>query len=71
MTDRKPGRPIQRLAQEEWPKVHSDASLGPDIQTKIGEQLRALYNDVVDQGVPDRFAELLRRLDQQGDKDRS
>ncbi|EJW13135.1 hypothetical protein A33M_0627 [Rhodovulum sp. PH10] len=38
-----------------------------EIQTKIGQQLRALYDDVVDQGVPDRFVELLRNLEQQPD----
>lgn len=41
----------------------SDAKLGRDIQAKIGQQLRALYDDVVNQGVPDRFSELLNRLD--------
>lgn len=40
-----------------------DAALGRDVQSKIGHQLRALYDDVVQQGVPDRFAELLNRLD--------
>jgi hypothetical protein len=38
--------------------------LGPDVKAKIGQQLRAMYNDVVNQGVPDRFAEILRRLDE-------
>ncbi len=37
--------------------------LNREIQAKIGQQLRAVYNNVVDQGVPDRFADLLRRLD--------
>lgn len=32
-------------------------------QAKIGQQLRAVYEDVVKEGVPDRFAEFLRRLD--------
>jgi hypothetical protein len=41
----------------------TDAKLGRDIQAKIGQQLRALYDDVVNQGVPDRFADLLNRLD--------
>jgi hypothetical protein len=40
------------------------ARLGHDIQAKIGQQLRAVYADIVDQGVPDRFAELLQRLDE-------
>ena len=54
----------------ELDKVQNEASLGRDIQSKIGEQLRAMYDDVVSQGVPDRFADLLRRLDQKGDGDR-
>ena len=47
----------------------TDAKLGRDIQAKIGQQLRALYDDVVNQGVPDRFAELLDRLGKQDDKE--
>ena len=47
----------------------SRAGLGRDIQTKIGLQLRAMYDDVVKEGVPDRFSELLRKLDERGDKD--
>jgi Anti-sigma factor NepR len=38
-------------------------SLNREIQLKIGQQLRASYNEVVDQGVPSRFAELISRLD--------
>jgi hypothetical protein len=37
--------------------------LNPEIQARIGHQLRALYDDVVRQGVPDRFADLIRKLD--------
>jgi hypothetical protein len=40
-----------------------EARLTRDIQIKIGQQLRAMYADVVDQGVPDRFVELLGQLD--------
>ena len=47
----------------------TDAKLGRDIQAKIGQQLRALYDDVVNQGVPDRFSELLDRLGKQDDKE--
>ena len=42
-----------------------EARLTREIQIKIGQQLRAMYADVVDQGVPDRFVELLRRLDEE------
>ena len=37
--------------------------LGRDVQSKIGQQLRAMYDDVVSAGVPDRFTEMLRQLD--------
>lgn len=37
--------------------------LNTEIQSRIGHQLRAMYDDVVRQGVPDRFAELIRKLD--------
>jgi len=40
--------------------------LNPEIQARIGHQLRAMYDDVVRQGVPDRFANLIRQLDQPG-----
>ena len=39
------------------------------VQAKIGNQLRAIYDDVVKEGVPDRFVELLKRLDKKDEKD--
>ncbi len=38
-------------------------NLGPDIKAKIGMQLRLMYGEVVDRGVPDRFVQMLKRLD--------
>ena len=40
--------------------------LTPEIQSRIGHQLRVMYDDVVRQGVPDRFAELIKKLDAPG-----
>jgi hypothetical protein len=37
--------------------------LNTEIQSRIGHQLRAMYDDVVRQGVPDRFADLIKKLD--------
>lgn len=37
--------------------------LNAEVQSRIGHQLRAMYDDVVRQGVPDRFNELIRKLD--------
>lgn len=45
------------------------ARLSREVQQKIGSQLRAMYDDVVSQGVPDRFAKLLSQLDERTDKD--
>jgi anti-sigma factor NepR-like protein len=39
------------------------SGLTAEIQSRIGHQLRAMYDDIVRQGVPERFAELVRKLD--------
>jgi hypothetical protein len=59
-----------RKAPQAQPSVNvalgpkSTVRLGSDIKARIGQQLHAMYSDVVNQGVPDRFSEILRRLDQ-------
>ena len=45
------------------------AKLSREVQARLGQQLRSLYDDVVNQGVPDRFTELLNRIDGDGNKD--
>jgi hypothetical protein len=45
--------------------VDNSGSLGRDVQDVIGRQLRAMYDNLVKQGVPDRFADLLQQLDAQ------
>jgi N utilization substance protein A len=52
-------KPTLEDAPEEAP-----AGAGPDIKAKIGQQLRAMHSDVVNQGVPDRFSGILHSLDQ-------
>ena len=42
-----------------------EARLGREVQARIGQQLRAMYNDVVSQGVPQHLADLVRRLSDQ------
>ena len=37
----------------------------PELQDHIGSQLRALYNEIVNEPVPDRFLELLAELERQ------
>jgi hypothetical protein len=45
----------------------SEVRLGREVQARIGQQLRAMYDDVVSQGVPPHIAELVRRLSEQDD----
>jgi hypothetical protein len=45
------------------PVPGKQGGLNAEIQSRIGHQLRAMYDDVVRQGVPDRFADLIRKLD--------
>jgi Anti-sigma factor NepR len=42
-----------------------EARLGREVQARIGQQLRAMYNDVVNQGVPSHITDLVRRLGEQ------
>jgi len=41
-------------------------SLTRETQIKIGKQLEITYNEIVNQGVPDRFVDLIRRLEGEG-----
>jgi hypothetical protein len=45
----------------------SEVRLGREVQARIGQQLRALYDDVVSEGVPQHIADLVRRLSEQDD----
>jgi hypothetical protein len=40
-----------------------DAMLGADLQAHIGRQLRAVYDEVVGEAVPERFLKLLEELE--------
>lgn len=44
-----------------------DARLSTDLQAHIGVRLKAFYDSVLSEPIPDRFAELLSRLDSAGD----
>jgi len=60
--DDKSGRPgpMQTEVTQKKPR----GRLGRDVQSKIGQQLRSMYDDVVSEGVPERFTEMLRQLDE-------
>jgi hypothetical protein len=70
MKKRKSAQPGPKMYTKEDPG-DTEPSLNREIQSKIGQQLRAMYDDVVDQGVPGRFVELLSRLDQPPETDKN
>lgn len=70
----KPRMSAQRdVSQEDVPEQAGRDGMptGPQLdratQTRIGDQLRSMYNELMDQPVPDRFTTLLQQLDQPRD----
>jgi Anti-sigma factor NepR len=61
-------KPMETSASGNKKNDPKPAKLGREVQARLGQQLRAMYDDVVNQGVPDRFADLIKRID--GNKDR-
>jgi hypothetical protein len=45
-------------------KMGTGVKLGRDVMVTIGRELRAMYADIVAEGIPEQFAEILRRLDE-------
>ena len=45
-------------------------SSDPTVQAAIGRKLRALYDEVANEPVPERFSELLKKLADQENHDR-
>lgn len=72
MNERKPARqqkPMETTATRNKKNNTKPAKLSREVQARLGQQLRAMYDDVVSQGVPDRFVELLNRLNGDANKD--
>lgn len=46
----------------------SSARRKPSVQDHIGQELRAMYDEVLQQPIPDRFLDLLKALDEKADK---
>jgi Anti-sigma factor NepR len=72
MNERKPaGQQTMETAATRNRKGNAKpAKLSREVQARLGQQLRAMYDEVVGQGVPDRFVDLLNRIDGDGNKDR-
>jgi len=64
MTERKPPEKPQlmdTISTKTTAPRRKDASLGRDVQAKIGQQLRAYYDGLLEP-TPDRFVDLLQKL---------
>jgi hypothetical protein len=48
-------------------KLGTTGQLDSGSQKRIGDQLRAMYDELMQQPIPDRFKELLDQLDQEKD----
>jgi len=59
------GNKLARVALENahGSKLASDPKLDSGSQKRIGDQLRAMYDELMQQPVPDRFRDLLDQLD--------
>ena len=57
------------LAAALAPQLSPTAKLSREVQARLGQQLRSLYDDVVNQGVPDRFTDLINQINVNGNKD--
>lgn len=71
MTERKPvgQQKAMDAADTRTRKTNTKpAKLSREVQARLGQQLRSMYDDVVNQGVPDRFADLINRIDGDGNK---
>jgi hypothetical protein len=62
-------KPMETAANRNRKPDSKPAKLSREVQARLGQQLRSLYDDVVNQGVPDRFTELINRLNGNGNKD--
>ncbi|WP_406854150.1 MULTISPECIES: NepR family anti-sigma factor [unclassified Alsobacter] len=65
MTQKKSARHSDPEISGPGQSAHDQApGMVPQIQDHIGRQLRAVYDDVLNQPVPDRFRELMDKLDE-------
>jgi hypothetical protein len=68
MGSKKGTRKMADVQENAMPEPQTVPSVQPQIQDHIGRQLRAIYEDVLNQPVPDRFEELLEKLDRRAEE---
>lgn len=55
-------------AERDGLRAAADEGLSPDLQAHIGRHLRAVFDEVASEPIPDRLLRLLKDLEQSGDK---
>jgi hypothetical protein len=66
MKNSKAGPKLPTQSQVATGEGKPEPQIGHTIRAKVGRQLRAMFDDVVNRGISERFAELLNRLDASG-----
>jgi hypothetical protein len=73
MNDRKPLGQQRQMETAETNRSKKGppkpAKLSREVQARLGQQLRAMYDEVLNEGVPDRFNDLVNRING-GNKDK-
>lgn len=66
------GNKLARVIPEEslGEKLDNEPKLDSTSQRRIGDQLRAMYDELMQQPVPDRFRDLLEQLDRKEQNDK-
>jgi hypothetical protein len=67
MAVEKPARPETPMHTETQIR-RSRGQLGRDVQAKLGRMLQTFYDDIVKEGVPEQFNELIQQLEERKDK---
>lgn len=73
MMQERPGKPPEHTGKDQSVQDHSQGRGGSpeidsELQAHIGRHLKASYDDILGQDVPDRFLDLLKQLESKEDK---
>jgi RNA polymerase-interacting CarD/CdnL/TRCF family regulator len=58
---------IRDAMERQVTQKKSEVRLGREVQARIGQQLRSMYDEVVKEGVPQHISDLVSRLSDQDD----
>ena len=59
------GKSLAAAAHVTQTRTSSEPGLNREVQARIGDNLRAMYDELLQQPVPDRFKDLLGQLEKQ------